>query len=136
HTRHPGVWGRRKTRGPPSTGGSTSKSSSHTPRSRRWAGRRVVNRSMGSRRCPSADTTKSFPVIVGNLYQPVGTCNAGGGPRGDAMTKRWTRRPPGSTWGDWGDDDELGRVNLLTPEKVLPGVRGAEAGRGSCRGLP
>ena len=39
------------------------------------------------------------------------------------MTKRWTQRPPGSTWGDWGDDDELGRINLVTPEKVLQGVR-------------
>ena len=39
------------------------------------------------------------------------------------MTKRWTQRPDGSTWGDWGDDDELGRINLLTPEKVLEGVR-------------
>ncbi|GIF25532.1 kynurenine formamidase [Actinoplanes tereljensis] len=39
------------------------------------------------------------------------------------MTKRWQQRPPGSTWGDWGDDDELGRINLLTPEKVLQGVR-------------
>ena len=35
------------------------------------------------------------------------------------MTKRWTQRPAGSTWGDWGDDDELGRINLLTPEKVV-----------------
>lgn len=30
------------------------------------------------------------------------------------MTKRWKQRPPGSTWGDWGEDDELGRINLLT----------------------
>ncbi|GAA3204301.1 cyclase family protein [Actinocorallia longicatena] len=44
------------------------------------------------------------------------------------MTKRWTRRPPGSTWGDWGEDDELGRINLLTPEKVLQGVREVEHG--------
>ncbi len=28
------------------------------------------------------------------------------------MTKRWTQRPEGSTWGDWGEDDELGRINL------------------------
>lgn len=31
---------------------------------------------------------------------------------------RWRRRPEGSTWGDYGPDDELGRLNLLTPEKV------------------
>ena len=38
------------------------------------------------------------------------------------MTQRWTQRPDGSTWGDWGDDDELGRINLLTAEKVRQGV--------------
>jgi kynurenine formamidase len=52
------------------------------------------------------------------------------------VTKRWTQRPPGSTWGDWGDDDELGRVNLLTPEKVLQGVREVEAGISFCLSLP
>jgi kynurenine formamidase len=52
------------------------------------------------------------------------------------VTKRWKERPPGSTWGDWGDDDELGRVNLLTPEKVLQGVREVEAGISFCLSLP
>ena len=52
------------------------------------------------------------------------------------MTKRWKDRPPGSTWGDWGDDDELGRVNLLTPEKVLEGVREVEHGITFCLSLP
>ncbi len=52
------------------------------------------------------------------------------------MTKRWRERPPGSTWGDWGDDDELGRINLLTPEKTLQGVREVEAGISFCLSLP
>jgi kynurenine formamidase len=52
------------------------------------------------------------------------------------VTKRWQQRPPGSTWGDWGDDDELGRINLLTPEKVLQGVREVEAGISFCLSLP
>ncbi len=52
------------------------------------------------------------------------------------MPKRWTQRPPGSTWGDWGDDDELGRINLLTSEKVLQGVREVEAGRSFSLSLP
>jgi len=52
------------------------------------------------------------------------------------MTKRWTQRPPGSTWGDWGDDDELGRVNLLTSDKVLQGVREVQAGVSFCLSLP
>ena len=52
------------------------------------------------------------------------------------MTKRWKQRPPGSTWGDWGDDDELGRINLLTAEKVLQGVQEVEAGISFCLSLP
>ena len=35
---------------------------------------------------------------------------------------RWKHRPLGSTWGDWGPDDELGRLNLITPTKVKQGV--------------
>src|SRR5881409_2557364 len=53
-----------------------------------------------------------------------------------AVTRRWTQRPPGSTWGDWGDDDKLGRINLLTPEQVLQGVREVEAGISFCLSLP
>ena len=33
------------------------------------------------------------------------------------VTKRWRRRPDGSNWGDFGDDDQRGRLNLLTPEE-------------------
>lgn len=28
-------------------------------------------------------------------------------------------KPPRSAWGVWGDDDEIGAINLLTPDKVL-----------------
>ncbi len=52
------------------------------------------------------------------------------------MAKRWQQRPAGSTWGEWGDDDELGRINLLTPAKVLEGVREVEAGISFCLSLP
>ena len=47
------------------------------------------------------------------------------------MAKRWVNRPEGSTWGEWGDDDELGRVNLMTPAKVLEGVAEVREGRSS-----
>jgi kynurenine formamidase len=49
---------------------------------------------------------------------------------------RWKQRPPGSTWGDWGEDDELGRINLLTAEKVRQGVREVEVGITFCLSLP
>jgi kynurenine formamidase len=54
---------------------------------------------------------------------------------GGAMA-RWNRRPEGSTWGDFGDDDELGRVNLMTPQKVLEGVAEVQAGISFCLSLP
>ena len=52
------------------------------------------------------------------------------------MPGRWEQRPEGSTWGDWGEDDELGRINLMTPEKVLQGVAEVQAGRSFCLSLP
>jgi len=50
--------------------------------------------------------------------------------------KRWKQRPDGSNWGDFGDDDELGRINLLTPEKVLQGAREVQTGETFCLSLP
>ncbi len=52
------------------------------------------------------------------------------------MTRRWTRRPEGSNWGEFGDDDELGRLNLLTPEKVRQGMAEVRDGRVFCLSLP
>ena len=49
---------------------------------------------------------------------------------------RWTRRPEGSTWGDFGPDDELGRLNLITPEKVRAAVAEVREGRTFCLSLP
>jgi len=50
--------------------------------------------------------------------------------------KRWTNRPEGSNWGDFGPDDQLGRVNLLTQEQVLKGVQEVREGRVFCLSLP
>lgn len=52
------------------------------------------------------------------------------------MTKRWKQRPAGSNWGDFGEDDQLGRLNLLTPEKVLEGVREIREGLAFCLSMP
>ncbi|MDE2515403.1 MAG: cyclase family protein [Rhodospirillales bacterium] len=49
---------------------------------------------------------------------------------------RWKRRPAGSTWGDWGPDDQLGRLNLVTPEKVLQGIAEVREGKNFCLSLP
>ena len=45
---------------------------------------------------------------------------------------RWKQRPPGSNWGDFGADDQAGRMNLLTPAKVLQGVREVHEGIHPC----
>ncbi len=50
--------------------------------------------------------------------------------------QRWKNRPPGSNWGDFGPDDQRGRINLLTPEKVLQGVAEVREGRAFCLSLP
>jgi len=44
------------------------------------------------------------------------------------ISKRYQQRPQGSTWGDFGDDDQLGRVNLITAQKVLQGVAEVKTG--------
>ena len=49
---------------------------------------------------------------------------------------RWKRRPHGSTWGDFGPDDERGRLNLITPEKVRQGVAEVREGLTFCLRLP
>lgn len=49
---------------------------------------------------------------------------------------RWTHKPEGSTWGDFGPDDQLGRVNLLTEQQVLKGIAEVNAGKVFCLSLP
>jgi kynurenine formamidase len=41
---------------------------------------------------------------------------------------RWKVRPEGSNWGEFGDDDRLGRLNLLTPERRMAALREVEHG--------
>lgn len=53
-----------------------------------------------------------------------------------SQTPRWIRRPEGSTWGDFGPDDQVGRINLLTPEKVRQGVAEVREGLTFCLSLP
>lgn len=52
------------------------------------------------------------------------------------MTPRWKHRPPGSNWGDFGPDDQCGRLNLLTPEKVRQGLAEAREGLAFNLSLP
>ncbi|MBV8530636.1 MAG: cyclase family protein, partial [Candidatus Eremiobacteraeota bacterium] len=49
------------------------------------------------------------------------------------MTKN---RPPGSNWGDYGAGDKLGRLNELTPERVVRAAAEIRTGRSFCLSLP
>ncbi|MBV8356043.1 MAG: cyclase family protein, partial [Candidatus Eremiobacteraeota bacterium] len=53
-----------------------------------------------------------------------------------SANSRWKNRPEGSTWGDYGPDDQLGRVNLLTPQKVKEGAAEVREGIAFCLCLP
>lgn len=50
--------------------------------------------------------------------------------------KRWSKRPEGANWGDFGDDDQLGRLNLLTPERTLAAIAEIRDGLSFCLSLP
>ena len=44
------------------------------------------------------------------------------------MAQRWKQRPPGSNWGEFGPDDQRGRMNYVTREKVLQGIAEVKEG--------
>lgn len=52
------------------------------------------------------------------------------------MIRRWKVRPPGSNWGQYGDDDQRGRMNLLTPDRVRAAAAEVREGRAFCLSLP
>ena len=49
---------------------------------------------------------------------------------------RWKHRPDGSNWGDFGPDDQWGRLNLITREKLRQGLAEATEGIAFCLSLP
>lgn len=52
------------------------------------------------------------------------------------QSTRWRQRPEGATWGDFGPDDQLGRLNLITPEKVMQAALEIQEGLSFCLSLP
>jgi kynurenine formamidase len=52
------------------------------------------------------------------------------------MSERWKHRPEGSNWGDFGPDDQLGRLNLLTEARVLAAIKEVRLGKTFCLSLP
>ncbi|WP_233835473.1 cyclase family protein [Paraburkholderia sp. ZP32-5] len=49
---------------------------------------------------------------------------------------RWMHRPEGSNWGEFGEDDQLGRVNLIGPEQVRKGAFEVQAGLSFSLSMP
>jgi len=50
--------------------------------------------------------------------------------------RRWQNRPPGSNWGEFGPDDQRGRMNWVTREKVLQGAAEVREGISFVLSLP
>ena len=51
-------------------------------------------------------------------------------------TQTQKRRPAGSNWGDYGPKDKLGRLNELTPERVIRAAAEIRTGLRFCLSLP
>jgi kynurenine formamidase len=52
------------------------------------------------------------------------------------MSKRWKNRPPGSNWGEFGEHDQRGRMNLLTAERRLAALKEVKTGEVFCLSHP
>jgi hypothetical protein len=52
------------------------------------------------------------------------------------MSTRWTNKPEGANWGVFGDDDEVGRINLITDERRRAAAAEIKTGRIFCLSLP
>ena len=50
--------------------------------------------------------------------------------------RRWTKRPEGSNWGDFGADDQIGRLNLITPAHLIKAADEVREGLAFCLSLP
>jgi kynurenine formamidase len=52
------------------------------------------------------------------------------------MAQRWKLKPANSNWGEFGPDDQRGRMNYVTREKVLQGAAEVKEGISFCLSLP
>ena len=63
----------------------------------------------------------------------------GGEPHSDTgspVERRWRLRPEGANWGDFGPDDQIGRLNLISPERRRAAAAEVREGIAFCLSLP
>jgi kynurenine formamidase len=53
-----------------------------------------------------------------------------------AAAQRWKNRPPGANWGAFGDEDQQGRLNLITAERRRQAAAEVREGIAFCLSLP
>src|SRR6202048_3386057 len=63
---------------------------------------------------------------------PISAQQLHSGKDAEMETPRWRRWPEGSNWGDFGPDDQWGRLNLITREKLRQGLAEATEGIAFC----
>src|SRR5690606_15735317 len=93
--------------------------------SSRWCSAWSPPPSPGSRWPGSRPAAAGDPIIAAITPQTT-----------EGSMARWRNRPEGSTWGDFGPDDHLGRLNLIGPEQVRKGVAEVRDGVTFCLSLP
>ena len=57
-------------------------------------------------------------------------------PSVQSTDQRWQVRPQGSNWGDFGTADQIGRLNLITPERRRAAAQEVREGLAFCLSLP
>jgi hypothetical protein len=85
---------------------------------------------MPRRRTPEvADSPPSSPI------SPSERINDGGNVP-QALPRRWKNRPPGANWGAFGEDDQRGRLNLITADRRRKAAAEVREGIAFCLSLP
>ena len=54
----------------------------------------------------------------------------------EPTSRRWSHRPEGSNWGEFGDDDQLGSLNYITSGEIRRAAAEVVAGLSFCLSLP
>lgn len=55
---------------------------------------------------------------------------------GQTRRRRWAKRPENANWGEFGEDDQIGRLNLIGPSQVKAAAAEIKEGLSFCLSLP